>query len=92
MHKACEHQQPLYMYFLDFKKVFDSISHDKLWVTIMDKGYPLHLIDLLAKLYRKQLAKVKVAGTLKAKEQNCADRAQNLPGPAHENVLRVLPV
>jgi len=29
----------------------------------MDKGYPLHLINLLAKLYRKQLAKVKVAGT-----------------------------
>jgi len=27
-------------------------------------GYHLHLIDLLAKLYRKQLAKVKVAGTL----------------------------
>jgi len=27
-------------------------------------GYPLHLIDLLAKLYRKQLPKVKVAGTL----------------------------
>jgi len=30
----------------------------------MDMGYPIHLIDLLAKLYRKQLAKVKVAGTL----------------------------
>jgi len=30
----------------------------------MDMGCPLHLIDLLAKLYRKQLAKVKVAGTL----------------------------
>jgi len=27
---------------------------------MMDMGYPLHLIDLLAKLYRKQLAKVKV--------------------------------
>jgi len=27
-------------------------------------GYPLHLIDLLAKLYRKQLAKVKVVRTL----------------------------
>ena len=26
--------------------------------------YPLHLIDLLAELYKKQLAKVKVAGTL----------------------------
>jgi len=31
---------------------------------MMDMGYPLLLIDLLAKLYRKQLAKVKVAGTL----------------------------
>jgi len=33
-------------------------------VYLMDVGYPLHLIDLLAILYRKQLAKVKVAGTL----------------------------
>jgi len=64
MHKAREHQQPLYMCFVDFKKAFDSISHDELWATMMDMGYPLHLIDLLAKLYRKQLAKVKVAGTL----------------------------
>jgi len=31
---------------------------------MMDMGYPLHLIELLAKLYREQLAKVKVAGTL----------------------------
>ena len=53
------------MCFVDFKKAFNSISHDNLWVTMMDTGYPLHLIDLLlAKLYRKQLAKVKVAGTL----------------------------
>ena len=27
MHKAREHQQPLYMCFMDFKKAFDSISH-----------------------------------------------------------------
>jgi len=64
MHKAREHQQPLYMCFVDFKKAFDSISHDKLWVTVMDMRYPLHLIDLLAKLYRKQLTKVKVVGKL----------------------------
>jgi len=36
------------------------ISHDKLRVTMMDMGYRLRLIDLLAKLYRKQLAEVKV--------------------------------
>jgi len=64
MHKAREHQQPLYMCFVDFKKAFDSISHDKLCVTMMDMRHPLHWIDLLATLYRKQLAKVKVAGTL----------------------------
>jgi len=64
MHNAREQQQPLYMCFVDFKKAFDSISHDTLWVTMMEMRYPLHLIDLLAKLYRKQLDKVKVAGTL----------------------------
>jgi len=62
MHKAREHQQPLYMCFVNFRKALDLISHDR--VTMVDMGYPLHLIDLLAKLYRKQLAKVKVAGTL----------------------------
>ena len=31
---------------------------------MMDMGYPIHLIDLLAKRYKTQLAKVKVAGTL----------------------------
>jgi len=30
MHKAREHQQPLYICFVDFKKPFDSVSHDKL--------------------------------------------------------------
>jgi len=68
MHKVREHQHPLYTCFLDFKKAFDLISHDKLWVTMMNMGYPLHLIDLLAKLYRNRSnvkGKVKVvAGTL----------------------------
>ena len=64
MQKACEHQQPLYICFVDFKKAFYSISHDNLCVNMMDMGYPLHLTDLLVKLHGKQLAEVKVAGTL----------------------------
>jgi len=36
MHSAHEHQQPFYMCFVDFKKAFDSISHDNSsWVTMM---------------------------------------------------------
>jgi len=50
MHRAHAHQQQRYMWFVDFKKALNSISHDKLWVTMTDMGYPLHLIDLLAKL------------------------------------------
>jgi len=42
-----EHQQPFYMCFVDFKKAFDSISHDKLCVTMINMGYPQHLIDWL---------------------------------------------
>jgi len=44
------------------KTVFDSICHDQLWVNIIDMGYTMHLIDLLAKLYKKKFAMVKVAG------------------------------
>ena len=52
------------MCFVDFKKAFDSVSHDKLWLTMLDMGYPAHLVDLLANLYKNQKARVKVAGTL----------------------------
>jgi len=44
----------------------------------MEMGYPLHLIDLLAKLYIKQLAKVKIVeilskwfGVKKEVQQGC---------------------
>ena len=43
-------------------RLLSLVISSELWVTMMDMGYPLHLIDLLAKLYRKQLANVKVAG------------------------------
>jgi len=40
------------------------LSTPKAWMAeSADVGHPLHLIDLLASLYRKQLAKIKVAGT-----------------------------
>ena len=44
--KIEESPSKLYMCFVDFKKAFDSISHNKLWGTMMDMEYPIHLIDL----------------------------------------------
>jgi len=64
------------MCFVDFKNAFNLISHYKLWMTMMDMGYLLHLIDLLSKLYRKQLVKVKVAGTLSEVSEVDAESAR----------------
>src|SRR6218665_2251744 len=64
MQKLNEHQQPLYMYFVDFTKAFDHILHEPLWVTMTEMGYPVHIIIILTKLYGKQQARVRVAGGL----------------------------
>ena len=79
LEKAHGHQRLAFMYFVDFKKPFDLASHGKLWATMKDIGYPLHLSRLLAQLYRKQNAEVNIASTLsesfhiqKSVRQRCA--------------------
>ena len=66
MQNLDEHQQPLYMCFVDFTKPFDNISHEQQWVTMTEMGYPVlvHIIILLTKLYGKQQVRVRVAGGL----------------------------
>lgn len=64
MAKMKEHNQPLYMCFVDFQKAFDSVQHEKLWWTMLDMGFPPHLVQLLANLYKSQKACVKVAGVM----------------------------
>ena len=64
MQKAKEHRIPLYMCFVDFHKAFDCIKHEQLWVTMLEMGFPAHLVDLVGKLYRGQKAAVRVASVL----------------------------
>ena len=52
------------MCFVDFRKAFDSISHEKMWMVMLEMGYPGHIFNLISNLYRKQKAKFRVAGTL----------------------------
>ena len=41
--KAQEHQQPLFLCFVDFRKAFDSVQYEKLWFNMPEMGYPPHL-------------------------------------------------
>ena len=58
MAKLQEHKQPLYLCFIDFQKAFECVQHEKLWWAMLDMGYPPHLVNLLAQLYKSQKAAV----------------------------------
>ena len=45
---------PLYICFIDYGKVFDCVSHRKLWDTMEQMGFPVHIIQLVANLYKEQ--------------------------------------
>ena len=59
LEKAREHQRDLFMCFIDYKKAFDCVDHDILWVILRDMGVPVHLIVLLRRLYTNQEATVR---------------------------------
>lgn len=52
---ACDQQikpqvfslNPLYTCFINFTKALDMISHDQLWLSMLDIDFPLHLFQLL---------------------------------------------
>ena len=59
MEKAMEHQRDLYMCFIDYKKAFDCVDHEILWMILRDMGVQVHLIVLLRRLYTYQEATVR---------------------------------
>ena len=59
MEKAREYQRDLYMCFIDYKKAFDCVDHERLWVILRGMGVPVHLIVLLKRLYTNQEARVR---------------------------------
>lgn len=38
MQKAREHQQTIYLWFVDFTKTFDWVSQETIWTAMMDMG------------------------------------------------------
>ena len=45
--------------FIDYKKAFDCVDHERLWVMLRDVGVPVHLIVLQRMLYTNQEATVR---------------------------------
>ena len=48
--KAIEYQRNLHICFIDYSKAFDTVKHFSLWSSLIDMGFPAHLIVLLANL------------------------------------------
>lgn len=60
MQKNGEHQQPIYMYFADFRKSFDCVSHERFCLAITDMSYSAHIVNLLSGLFFKQQVRMRV--------------------------------
>ena len=59
METSKEHNRNVYMCLIDYKKDFDCVDHDTLWVIFKEMRVPVHLIVLLRKLYTKQVATIR---------------------------------
>ena len=64
MEKAREHNTPLYLAFVDYKKAFDSVKHRKLWRLLRRMGVCATTVRTMKSLYSSQTAAVKVEGEL----------------------------
>ena len=59
MERARDNQIELFMCFIDYKKAFDCVDHQRLWNTLKYMGVPGHLIVMLINLYTNQEATIR---------------------------------
>ena len=59
--KAKEFQKNIYFCFIDYKKAFDCVDHNKLWKILQVMDIPDHLTCLLRNLYAGQEATLRTA-------------------------------
>ena len=52
--KCRDQHMSLYMCFIDYAKAFDCVSHRKLWETMEQMGFPVHIVQLVANIYKEQ--------------------------------------
>ena len=60
MEKAREFQKNIYLFFIDYPKVFDYVDHNRLWKILKEMGLPEHLTCLQRNLDMDQEATVRI--------------------------------
>jgi hypothetical protein len=56
--KHREFNIPTYIAFTDFKKAFDSVDRDKLWIIMSSKGITTHLITIIQKKNTENILRI----------------------------------
>ncbi|XP_072016310.1 uncharacterized protein [Amphiura filiformis] len=64
LQKKLETNTPVYIAFIDYKKAFDSVSHHMMLQSLLDMGFPRHIVALIQSLYSTQRAAVRVDGEI----------------------------
>lgn len=49
--ESIEYQSPLYLMFIEYEKVLDSVNRDCMWVALRNRGIPNKLINLIKEIY-----------------------------------------
>ena len=57
--KANEFNRELHLCFVDYRKAFDTVHHNRLWKVLVELGVPVHLVMLMRNLYDGQVAQVR---------------------------------
>ena len=57
--KLNEVHQEAYIIFIDYSKAFDSVEHEKLFQTLIEMGFPTHLVALIQSLYTDEEIKIR---------------------------------
>ena len=63
--QAREFQKNIYVWFIDYAKVFDCVDNNKLWEILQKMGIPDHLTYLLRNLYTGQKAAIRTGHGMK---------------------------
>jgi len=64
MEKYYEYNKDLHTLFVDFKQAYDSINHEKLWITLRNFGIPDKLVRLVQMCNEQTYCKVRFLGGL----------------------------